>query len=222
MAGLANLNGVSETLPGVPKLPSLRRTQKRVRIIGFLGKSKKDGSQEEHSLQTTRRLALGLASIALVGKTCNGVSLADDNGFWINGTIPVPSVNNKIANENTGTRSFLLKRIFMAEIGIKGRIYRLRKTAFDLLAMEDLIGKDTLNYVQRYLKIKSTFMYYDFDRVITAAPVDDKQPLLDLANRLFDNVEKLDAAVKQRNLPETETTYRNTKFILQEVMIRMA
>ncbi|XP_062077829.1 photosynthetic NDH subunit of lumenal location 3, chloroplastic [Humulus lupulus] len=220
MARLANFNGVSETLPGIQSFPSLQRAKKRVEIVGFLGK-KKDDSQE-HTLKTTRRLALGLASIALVGKTCNGVSFAEDNGFWIDGRIPLPSVDNKIANENTGTRSFLKKRIFMANIGLKGRMYRLRKYAFDLLAMEDLIGKDTLNYVQKFIKIKSTFMYYDFDKVITAAPFDDKQPLLDLANRLFDSVEKLDAAVKQRNILQTEATYKDTKVILQEVMARMA
>lgn len=92
MARLANLNGVSETLPGIPKLPSIRSTQTRARIVGFLGKKKDDSP--EHNVQTTRRLALGLASIALVGNTCNGVSLAEDNGFWITGPLPVPSVNN--------------------------------------------------------------------------------------------------------------------------------
>lgn len=93
MARLANFNGVSETLPGIAKLASLRRARKRVKIIGFLGKKTEDDSQQQ-SLQTTRRLALGLASITLVGSTCNGVSLAENNGFWIDGPLPVPSADN--------------------------------------------------------------------------------------------------------------------------------
>ncbi|CAL9017459.1 unnamed protein product [Prunus brigantina] len=220
MARLANLNGVSETLPAIPRLPGIQRTQKRMSIVGFMGKKKAD--LQEQPLQTTRRLALGLASIALVGNSCNGVSLAEGNGFWIDGPLPVPSAENKIANEKTGTRSFLKKGLYMANIGTKGRKFRLKKYAFDLLAMADLIAQDTLNYVRRFLRLKSTFMYFDFDQVISAAPVDEKQSLTDLANRLFDTVEKLDGAVKQRNLSETESYYKDTTVILQEVMDRMA
>ncbi|KAI9185845.1 hypothetical protein LWI28_011252 [Acer negundo] len=232
MAHLANLNGVSETIPKL--LPRFQKTQKRTnKIVGFSGNKEENNFQEQKQkqqqqplllLQSTRRAAtLSLGCIALVGSTtCNGASLAEDNGYWITGPLPIPPVYNNIANEKTGTRSFLKKGIYMANIGIKGSIHRLKRYAFDLLAMADLIGPETLNYVRKYLRLKSSFMYYDFDKVISAAPVDDKQPLTDLANRLFDNFEKLEEAARTKNLQKTESHYADTTVLLQEVMDRMA
>ncbi|GFZ12465.1 PsbQ-like 1 [Actinidia rufa] len=221
MARLANLNGVSETLPAIPKLPSFQRTQKRTLILGF--HSNKSQEFQDQQLKITRRLAIGLASIAIFGNTGTGnVSLAEDNGLWLTGPIPIPPIYNKIANEETGTRSFLKKGIFMPNIGIKGSEHRLRKYAFDLLALGDLIDKDAWNYVRKYLRLKCTVMYYDFDKLISAAPADDRQPLTDLANKLFDNVEKLEGAVKKHDLHQTESIYQDTTGILQEVMTRMA
>ncbi|KAJ7981624.1 Photosynthetic NDH subunit of lumenal location 3 chloroplastic [Quillaja saponaria] len=185
MAHLANLNGVSKTLPPIPKLPNFHRTRKRVQIVASHGSKTEEFT--EYPLQTTRRAALSIASIALIGHFTDQISLAENNGFWIDGPLPVPSVTNKITNEKT-----------------------------------DLIGEDTLNYVRRYLRLKSTFMYYDFDKVISAATVSDKQPLTDLANKLFDNFEKLEDAAKNKNLPQTKTHYQETTGILQEVMDRMA
>jgi len=79
----------------------------------------------------------------------------------------------------------------MANIGPQGSAFRLKHYAFDLLALGDLMGQDAWSYMRKYLCLKSTFMYYDFDKVISAAPDDQKQPLLQLANRLFDSVEKV-------------------------------
>lgn len=81
MANLANLNGITETLPTTPRLTSKQKTPKRTKVIALLGK-KQVNFEQGNPLQTTRRLALGLASISLVGNSGNGVSLAEDNGFW--------------------------------------------------------------------------------------------------------------------------------------------
>lgn len=92
MACFADINGVFKTLPAIPKLPNVNRAPKRVKIVGFLGKNNED--LQEQPLQTTRRLAIGLASVALVGNSTNGISLAEGNGFWVDGPLPVPPVYN--------------------------------------------------------------------------------------------------------------------------------
>ncbi|XP_027170957.1 photosynthetic NDH subunit of lumenal location 3, chloroplastic [Coffea eugenioides] len=221
MARATNLSGIFEAFSIIPKLHEVENIRKKATDVNFL--SKRTDELQEDTLQTTRRLALGLASLAIFSTSrAAGISLAEDNGYWLTGPIPVPSAKNKITNEDTGTRSFLKRGIYIANIGTKGRMHRLKKYAFDLLALEDLIGPDTFNYVLKYLRLKSTFMYFDFDEVITAAADGDKQPLTDLANRLFDSVEKLEDAAKNQNLPRTQSLYQDTTVILQEVMNRMA
>lgn len=128
----------------------------------------------------------------------------------------------EINNAETGTRSFLKNGIYMADIGpsFAAHAYRLRSTAFDLLALEDLLGKDASNYVNKYLRLKSTFMYYDFDKLISAA--EDKPPFVDLANRLFDSFETLQEAVTAKDDARIGDRYAETKLILQELMAKMA
>ncbi|KAL3325525.1 hypothetical protein AABB24_036649 [Solanum stoloniferum] len=187
MANTTNLNIIIEALSLIPKIHNIEKIQKKAKTIS----QKKKEIQEKSPPKTTRRLALSIGSIALFANSRIGNSLAEDNnGFFITGPLQDPSVSTNIINKETGTRSFLKKGMYIANIGTKGRIHRLKRYAFDLLALGDLIGTDAWNYVRKYLRIKSTFMYYDFDEVITAAEMNDKQPLTDLANRLFDNVEK--------------------------------
>lgn len=213
MATTPNLN----TLPAITKLRGVethRRSSRRSITCSL------DDKNDEHA---TRRAVIGLASMAVAATAATGNSVAEDNGFWIVGPIPVPKANNKINNEETGTRSFIKKGVYIANIGTKGRMQRLRRYAFDLIAMADLIAQqDAWNYVRRYLRLKSTFMYYDFDELISAVPLDEKQPLTDLANRLFDSFEKLEGAVRKQDVPQILSCYQATTPVLEEVMSRMA
>ncbi|KAJ1287341.1 hypothetical protein BS78_02G002700 [Paspalum vaginatum] len=172
-------------------------------------------------------VALGLAAVLPRPRDAAAVDengVPDNNGWWVTEfPLPVPKIANKeINNAETGTRSFLKKGVYIADIGptFAAHAYRLRSCAFDLLALEDLLGKDASNYVNKYLRLKSTFMYYDFDKLITAA--DDKPPYIDLANRLFDSVETLEQAVTAKDDAKISGRYADTKIILQELMDKMA
>ncbi|KAG9454247.1 hypothetical protein H6P81_007151 [Aristolochia fimbriata] len=229
MARLASSTSVSDILFPKPGTLIDKKRSGKAAILRINGEKQEElqkretRSKKSFSVETTRRVAIGLGVASLAGRLSNGVaSAAEDNGFWYTGPIPVPSVSSKIANQETGTRSFVRPGIYMANIGPQGSQYRLRKYAFDLLALGDLIGKDAWSYMRKYLRLKSTFMYYDFDTVISAAPEEEKQPLTDLANRLFDSVEKLEDAVKNRKEPEIVSYYEDTTTLLKEVMTRMA
>ncbi|XP_058091971.1 photosynthetic NDH subunit of lumenal location 3, chloroplastic [Magnolia sinica] len=226
---ISNFNAASEVLLTKPKIFDLK-WHRTLTIHRFMAKKTEESEEQQHeaskpvgiSIQTNRRAVIGLGILTLSTHLSCQNTRAEDNGLWLTGPIPVPSVVNKIANEETGTRSFLKKGIYMANIGAKGSAYRLRQYAFDLMGLGDLLGQDAWNYIRKYLRLKSTVMYYDFDKVISAAPIDEKQPLTDLANKLFDSVEKLEDAVKMRNDPEIKSCYEDTTVLLQEVMTWMA
>ncbi|KAH0468738.1 hypothetical protein IEQ34_001970 [Dendrobium chrysotoxum] len=146
----------------------------------------------------------------------------EENGLWLPGLIPIPTVTNKINNPETGTRSFVQLGVYVSNIGPEGSAYRIKQNAFDLLGWGDLLGKNAWSYLKKYLQLKSTIMYFDFDTVITGASVEQKQPLTDLANRLFTNFEKLEEAVKMKDDPMTRLCYDETRVVLKEVMERMA
>ncbi|XP_068667984.1 photosynthetic NDH subunit of lumenal location 3, chloroplastic [Aristolochia californica] len=222
MARLASSTPVSYTLFPKPKSFD-KMSNGKAAILGIDGEEHETRNKNSISVKTTRRAAIGFGFAALSGQLVTGIAwAAEDNGFWYTGPIPIPRISNKIANEETGTRSFVRPGIYMANIGPQGSQYRLRKYAFDLLGLGDLIGKDAWSYMRKYLRLKSTFMYYDFDIVISAAPAEEKQPLTDLANRLFDTVEKLEDAVKNRKESEIISYYEDTTNLLKEVMTRMA
>ncbi|PKA46384.1 PsbQ-like protein 2, chloroplastic [Apostasia shenzhenica] len=127
-------------------------------------------------------------------RSSSGNPNEEGNGLWLPGFIPIPTVANKINNPQTGTRSFVTNGVYVANIGPRGSAFRIKHNAFDLLGWGDLLGQNAWSYLKRYLQLKSTIMYFDFDTIITAAPDEQKQLLTDLANRLFNNFEKVEAA----------------------------
>lgn len=89
MATIPNLNVVYEALPSLTMHRGVERHRKKARVACLLHKN----DQATH-VQATRRVAIGLTSITLLASAGTGTSLAEDNGFWLTGPIPVPYANN--------------------------------------------------------------------------------------------------------------------------------
>jgi photosystem II oxygen-evolving enhancer protein 3 len=81
----------------------------------------------------------------------------------------------------------------MVDVEWKGSAYRIKKCAFDLLSIGgDLIDDDeSWDLMGKDLRLKSTFLYCDFNRMISSAPRDQKKSLTELANKLFCSIEEV-------------------------------
>ncbi|XP_030960886.1 photosynthetic NDH subunit of lumenal location 3, chloroplastic-like isoform X1 [Quercus lobata] len=111
----------------------------------------------------------------------------------------------------------------MVDVELRGSAHRIKKCACDLLSIGgDLVDDDdSWDLMGNDLRLKSTFLYCDFNRMISSAPRDQKKPLTELANKLFCSIEELDHAVKSRSVPLTQDRYNEAAVILQEVMAQM-
>ncbi|KAJ1691668.1 hypothetical protein LUZ63_015823 [Rhynchospora breviuscula] len=229
---VSSLSGINAVASNFIHCKQLQTGVSKFTVRSTLGVSF-DSRDENHvnptnseKLHVSKRMFFGIGAIAVFSSLPVGPTWAEettDNGWWLTSPLPVPKVTSKIMNEETGTRSFLQKGIYIAKIGPQMSAYRLKQNAFDLLAMKDLIYQgDVWPYIRRYLCLKSTIMYYDFDTVISAATDEQKAPVTDLANRLFNNAETLLEAVKKHDDTMTKTLYADTEVILQEVMAKMA
>lgn len=81
----------------------------------------------------------------------------------------------------------------MMDMELKGSVYRIRKGAYDLLAIGDdlMDDDDSWDLVGRDIRLKSTFLYCDFSKMISSAPQDQKKGLTELANKLFCSIEEV-------------------------------
>lgn len=87
---------------------------------------------------------------------------------------------------------FFFSGLNMMDIGSRGSVCRIKKCALDFLSIVDLMdGEDGWDLMRRDIRLKSTFLYCDFNQVISNAAKEEKQPLIDLANKLFQSIEEV-------------------------------
>ena len=84
----------------------------------------------------------------------------------------------------------------MEKTEYKGSVFRIRKCAFDLLSLEEDLVDDDCNdewweLIERDLRLKSTFLYCDLNKVISNTHDEHKEAFTSLANKLFYYMEEV-------------------------------
>uniref|UniRef100_A0A7N0ZYR9 Uncharacterized protein n=1 Tax=Kalanchoe fedtschenkoi TaxID=63787 RepID=A0A7N0ZYR9_KALFE len=123
------------------------------------------------------------------------------------------------------------------EMEMKGSVRRIKSCAFDLIAIgSELMEEDQQqlqgdgdedefvlwDLIERELRLKSTFLYCDFAKMISLVHITDhKNRLTQLANKLFDAIEEVDNAVKERSMEMTQDRYGQALLVLRDVIALM-
>lgn len=86
--------------------------------------------------------------------------------------------------------SFIYKE---KKMEFRGSANRIQRCACELMSIgNDLMDdQESWDFVGRDLQLKVTFLYCDFDKVISVAPEEQKRSLTELANRLFCSIEEV-------------------------------
>ncbi|KAM7463310.1 hypothetical protein LguiA_031431 [Lonicera macranthoides] len=111
----------------------------------------------------------------------------------------------------------------MVDFEFKAIARRIRKCALDLLSLGgDLIDEDD-NYeswdlIQKDLRLKSTFLFCDLNKMINSAARDHKNALTELSNKFFCSIEEVDHAVKVRSIELTQDRCSDAAVIFREIM----
>ncbi|CAL9089747.1 unnamed protein product [Musa textilis] len=102
----------------------------------------------------------------------------------------------------------------------KGCANRIKNCGSELLALEGHltnVNEGKWKLMENSLRLKSTFLYCDLNRLISNEKDELRELLTDLTNRLTRYLEKLDRAVKTRSVPLARIHYNDVANVLREI-----
>ncbi|KAK9992774.1 hypothetical protein SO802_022477 [Lithocarpus litseifolius] len=126
------------------------------------------------------------------GGPCGGTHVSDISEI---GILKVSQIRSKKGMTKAGQIIQVIAEasVKMVDVELRGSAHRIKKCACDLLSIGgNLVDDDGIGILmENDLRLKSTFLYCDSNRMISSAPRDQKKPFTELANKLFCSIETL-------------------------------
>ncbi|KAM2481609.1 hypothetical protein PS1_005098 [Malus domestica] len=227
MASMAGLHGSSQAvLEGSLHLSSSSRLN-AVSSTGRLAVASSGltirAQQVPSEPETSRRAVLGLVAVGLASGSFVQAVLAEAKPIKI-GPPPPPSGGLPGTLNSDEARDLdlpLKERFFLQPLTPAQAAARAKESAKEIVAVKEFIDKKAWPYVQNDLRLRSSYLRYDLKTVISAKPKLEKEPLKELAGKLFKDIDGLDHAAKIKSTPEAEKYYAATVSSLNDVLAKL-
>eukprot|EP00252_Welwitschia_mirabilis_P011481 TRINITY_DN2573_c0_g1_i2.p1 TRINITY_DN2573_c0_g1~~TRINITY_DN2573_c0_g1_i2.p1 ORF type:complete len:204 (+),score=12.43 TRINITY_DN2573_c0_g1_i2:70-681(+) len=124
----------------------------------------------------------------------------------------------QLADEARDLKLPLKERFYLQPLTADEAKARAKESANDIIKVKELIDKKAWPYVQNDLRLRAEYLRYDLNTVINSKPKDQKKPLKDLTAKLFDSINNLDYAARNKSTPNAEKYYAETVTALNNVL----
>lgn len=98
---------------------------------------------------------------------------------------------------------------------------RAKESAKEILNVKSQIDKKAWPYVQNDLRLRAEYLRYDLNTVLASKPKEEKKPLKQLYDKLFQTISQLDYAAKTKDSPKAEKYYAETVAALNDVLSKL-
>ncbi|KAI3682898.1 hypothetical protein L1987_83252 [Smallanthus sonchifolius] len=179
--------------------------------------------QGEAESETSRRAVLGLIATGLASGSFVQAVLADAKPIKL-GPPPPPSggLPGTLNSDEARDLDLPLKnRFFLQPLSPTEATARAKESAKEIVNVKEFIDKKAWPYVQNDLRLRSEYLRFDLNTVISAKPKDEKKQLKDLTGKLFQDMADLDYAAKIKSSADAEKSYAAAVSSLNDVLSKL-
>ncbi|KAK2352507.1 Oxygen-evolving enhancer protein 3-2, chloroplastic [Trifolium repens] len=217
---MALMAGCQAVLEGSLQLSGSNRFSSSNKVVTTRSSVSVRAQQQQES---SRRAVIGLVATGLVSSSFVQAVLAEAIPIKVGGP-PAPSgglPGTLNSDEARDLKLPLKERFYLQPLTPTEAAARAKESAKEIVAAKKFIDQKAWPYLQNDLRLRAGYLRYDLNTIISSKPKDQKQSLKELTGKLFQDIDNLDYAAKQKSPSDAEKYYAIAVSTLNDVLSKI-
>ncbi|GAU20178.1 hypothetical protein TSUD_352420 [Trifolium subterraneum] len=177
----------------------------------------------QQNQESSRRAVIGLVATGLVSSSFVGAVLAEAIPIKV-GPPPPPSGGLPGTLNSDEARDLALplkERFFLQPLTPTEAAARAKESAKEIVDAKKFIDQKAWPFLQNDLRLRAGYLRYDLNTIISSKPKDEKKSLKELTGKLFQDIDNLDHAAKQKSPSDAAKYYDIAVSTLNDVLSKI-